>query len=280
MRRLPPTLHHAHHVRPRRVAPCCRCRRVKPYSSSRRARTATLLPLTFLPPLSVRTRYLGTPLPFPAWFGRLASHITHYTSHTAAAHRDAADTTDEARRACRGGCARPPSRLARALEPTRPTSRRLAVSTSEKMSTVRPAKQKKPTGGAAQMQPDRANADGAPCCLEVPKAPMAKVTEPCGCTTASAWAWRWNDEETTGLSRVGREGGRRCLPRTSADETACQGGDRHPGPRFSASAQGLWPWPVYFGPKFRKMCHVLTGYEDEVSERGTRARRASDKCHV
>ena len=72
------------------------------------------------------------------------------------------------------------------------------------MSTVRPAKQKKPTGGAAQMQPDRANAEGAPCCLEVPKAPMAKVTEPCGCTTASAWAWRWNDEETTGLS-AGRE---------------------------------------------------------------------------
>eukprot|EP00966_Prymnesium_polylepis_P315412 7288112-Prymnesium_polylepis.1 len=74
------------------------------------------------------------------------------------------------------------------------------------MPTVRPAKQKKPTGGAAQMQPGRENADGAPCCLEVPKAPMAKATEPCGCTTASTWAWRcrWNDEETTGLS-AGRE---------------------------------------------------------------------------
>ena len=35
------------------------------------------------------------------------------------------------------------------------------------------------------------------------KAPMAKVTELCGCTTATtAWAWRWNDEETTGLSAV------------------------------------------------------------------------------
>eukprot|EP00966_Prymnesium_polylepis_P077086 1785802-Prymnesium_polylepis.1 len=53
---------------------------------------------------------------------------------------------------------------------------------------------------------------------------------------------------------VGREGGHKtdACRQTSADEKACQGGDRHPRPRFSASAQGLWPWPAYFGPKFRR----------------------------
>ena len=130
-------------------------------------------------------------LPCPAARSSLVrpTRLTHHTSHIT--HRRGAPGRSRhdrrgASTARRGGCARPPSRLARALEPTRPTSRRLAVSTSEKMSTVRPAKQKKPTGGAAQMQPDRANADGAPCCLEVPKAAMANVTEPCGSTPASA----------------------------------------------------------------------------------------------
>eukprot|EP00966_Prymnesium_polylepis_P238149 5507416-Prymnesium_polylepis.1 len=35
---------------------------------------------------------------------------------------------------------------------------------------------------------------------------------------------------------------------------------RHPGPRFSASAQGLLPWPAYFGAKsflmFQCVCHA------------------------
>jgi hypothetical protein len=41
--------------------------------------------------VAARPRARYTPLPIPAWFRRLASHIIHHISHTAAARRDAAD---------------------------------------------------------------------------------------------------------------------------------------------------------------------------------------------
>jgi hypothetical protein len=141
-------------------------------------------------------------LPCPAARSSLVrpTRLTHHTSHITHRHGAPGRSRHDRRGA---SCS---SRRVRARADAT-DSRRLAVPQcgrrAKNVAGAAGAKQKKPTGGAAQMQPDCANADGAPCCLKVPKAPNAKVTEPCGCTTASAWAWRWTDEETTGPCRPG-----------------------------------------------------------------------------